>query len=55
MANKIAQKSVVNNELNYHNSLNYIALNADMVKSKYLYNQYGVVSYSQLKKSRKRG
>lgn len=59
MANKaldgkqIAQKISSNNELNYHNSLNYIALNADMVKSKYLYNQYGVVSYSQLKKAAK--
>lgn len=51
--NQIAQKISSNNELNYHNSLNYIALNADMVKSKYLYNQYGVVSYSQLKKAAK--
>lgn len=41
------------NQIDYHNSFNYIALNKDAVKTKFIHNQYGIVSYSQLKRAAK--
>lgn len=51
--NEIAKGIEQNNEIEYYNNLNYISLNQDVVKAKYMYNQYGIVSYSQLKKAAK--
>lgn len=39
------------NKLDYYNSLKFIALNDGIVKTKYTYNQYGIISYSNLKKA----
>ncbi|WP_279001757.1 FtsX-like permease family protein [Thomasclavelia cocleata] len=41
------------NEVDYHNSFNYLILNKDIVKTKYIYSQYGIISYSQLEKAAK--
>ena len=41
------------NAIDYHNNFNYLALNKDAVKTKFIYNQYGLVSYSQLKQAAK--
>lgn len=41
------------NQIDYHNSFNYITLNKDAVKTKFIHNQYGIVSYSQLKRAAK--
>ncbi len=41
------------NAVDYHNSFNYLILNKDIVKTKYIYSQYGIISYSQLEKAAK--
>lgn len=50
---EIAQGIQKNNEIDYQNQLAYLSLNPEQVKTKYVYNQNGVVSYSQLKKAAK--
>lgn len=48
---EIAEGIKQENEIEYSNEFSYISLNKDIVKTKYIYNQYGIVSYSQLKEA----
>lgn len=48
---EIAEGIKQENEIEYSNEFSYISLNKDIVKTKYIYSQYGIVSYSQLKEA----